>query len=181
MKYSKLIDEEIITVTNVINEILKSDDFSQMLNTHSLIKIVDRRDDIYLIEASDSLHLSNLMTGKSRQNFKILAFKTKLGFFIRQEFRIGIESLRFIASLCSNPVILSSRQEQKFIYGKDIRIRLDEAKKVQENYLDGSLILISNNKGMPIGYAKVFPKEDFLQLKNIVDIGIYLRSEKTAF
>ena len=181
MKFSKLIDEEIISVTEVINEILDSDVFSQILSTHSLFKIIDRREDIYLVEDSDSLHLSNFMTNIINQGFKVSSYKIKLGFFIRQEFKIGIESLRFLANLCQNPVILTSRQVQRFIYGKDIKMRLDETKILQGKYSNGSLMLVSSYKGIPIGFAKIFLKEDFIQIKNIIDIGIYLRSEKTAF
>ena len=181
MQITKLTDEEIVAVSTVINEILKSDDFSQILDTHSLIKIINRRDEIYLIKNSDNLYLSSSRTSDGGKNCKILTGKIKLGFFIQGKFKIGIESLRFLANYCQNPIFLSPRQEKRFIYSKDINLRFDDTKKGLEKYSDGSMVLVFNKKRIPIGYAKILHKQDYLQLKNIIDIGIYLRSEKTAF
>ena len=181
MKILKLTDEEIASVSMVINEILISDDFSQILKTHTLIKIRDRRDEIFLILSSDYLNLRNFMTGDKSKNYKILSFKIKLGFFIGQNFKIGIESLRFLANYCQNPIFINFRQEERFIYGKNINLNVDESKNVLAKFSDGSLILVFNRKLIPVGYAKIFQKQDSVQLKNIIDIGIYLRSEKTAF
>ena len=47
MQITKLTDEEIVAVSTVINEILKSDDFSQILDTHSLIKMVNLENQKY--------------------------------------------------------------------------------------------------------------------------------------
>ncbi|MHA1978707.1 MAG: hypothetical protein ACW98F_13660 [Candidatus Hodarchaeales archaeon] len=181
MKILKLTDEEIASVSMVINEILRSDDFGLILETHSLIKIRDRRDDVYLIKSSDYLNLRNFMTGDKSKKYKIRTYKIKLGFLIGQNFKIGIESLRFMANYCLDPIIINFRQEERFIYGKNINLGIEESKIMTEKFSDGSLILVSNRSGMPIGYAKILQKQGKIQLKNIVDIGIYLRSEKTAF
>lgn len=154
---------------------------STFIHDKLLIKIQDKREDVYLIEPSDEQSLKKFVSKEGRKTFTLQTGKIKLGFFIRQEFRIGIESLRFIAQYCKYPVMISSRQSERFIYGKDVKLRLEESTDLQRNISDGSLVLVENKNRNPIGYAKIFHEQDSSHLKNIIDIGIYLRSEKTAF
>ena len=113
---------------------------------------------------------------------KLVFLRIKLGFWIRNRFRIGIESLPFLAPLCKSPLVLpSKRQVTRFIYGKNVEFPLNESTTEEYEYIDGSIVIVSSKNQIPLGYAILKRRKDKVFLKNIIDIGIYLRSEKSAF
>jgi ribosome biogenesis protein Nip4 len=181
MIVSKLSENESSIVTGTIKELTRSDKISAILHSYIMIKIPDKREDVYLIESSDEQSLKQIVSKEGNQTFSMKTGKIKLGFFIRQEFRISIESLRFIAQYCNDPVFVSSKQVERFIYGKDVNLGVKESTNYQNNTANDSLVLVVDKNRNPIGIAKIFHNQDGSYLKNIIDIGIYLRSEKTAF
>ncbi len=181
MRISTLSEKEIRAVTRTINELINENELNSIQKKYSPIKIRDQREDVYLFKTSEKSWLNKIIEGGGTKLFSIRAYKVKLGFLINQEFKIGIESLRFVARYCQNPIILSSRQVERFIYGKDVDKNLENSKNYSTVASEGSLVLVTDKKGIPIGYARLYQKQDRIHLKNIIDIGIYLRSEKTAF
>jgi len=179
---SFLKNEEIDHVVSVIDQILLTKKFESILKNKALIMVHKKRKNIFLIDETDERFINSFSVENREDNCKTVYFKINLGFWIRDKFRIGIESLPFLAQFCDNPIILpSKRQVTKFIYGKNIEILLNDSIRATTRYTDGSVVIVSTNKRIPLGYARLKLKKDKIHLKNVIDIGIYLRSEKTAF
>ena len=105
-----------------------------------------------------------------------------MGFFLKNRFRIGIESLQTLARLYQNPpFIINDKQAEKFIYGKNVEIPIVDENNHFLTISDPSITIVFNKNQIPLGYAKIIKNEKRILLQNIIDIGLYLRSEKTAF
>ncbi|MHA1947715.1 MAG: hypothetical protein ACXAC6_12785 [Candidatus Hodarchaeales archaeon] len=175
-------EEEIVQVASVVDQILLTMKFENIIKNKALIMVHSRRKNIYLIDEVDKELINVFSTDKCEEECIPVFLKIKLGFWIKNTFRIGIESLPFFAPLCKNPIILpSKRQVTRFIYGKNVEIPLNDAITNIKEYIDGSMQIIFTKSRIPLGYAKLKLGKEKIHLKNIIDIGIYLRSEKTAF
>lgn len=179
--YQSLTKVETKTVETTINDILHSSDMTRLLENHSLIKIYGRRNDVYLVRPEDLLLLDQLSTKIASENYSLIHARVKLGFFIQANFLISIESLNFFAPLTKRKIYLDDKAMQQFIYGKDIEIKTMSLNKQIIDLQDQSTIMIFSPNDLPLGYARFFVKEKNSWLQNLVDIGIYLRSEKSAF
>jgi ribosome biogenesis protein Nip4 len=174
--------EEIEQVASVVDQILLTMKFENIIKNKALIMVHNKRKNIYLIDEADKELINSFSTFKYEEECIPVFLKIKLGFWIKNSFRIGIESLPFFAPLCKNPIILpSKRQVTRFIYGKNIEIPLNDAITNIKEYIDGSMQIVCSKSRIPLGYAKLKLGKEKVFLKNIIDIGIYLRSEKTAF
>ena len=182
MTISFLKKEEIEQVVSIIDQILLTTKFESILKNKALIMVHKKRKTIFLIDETDDIYI-NAFSGENRnEGCKPEFLKINLGFWIRGKFRIGIESLPFLAQFCEYPIILpSKRQVTRFIYGKNVEILLNDSIRATARYIDGSIVIVSSKTRIPLGYAKLNLKKDKIHLKNVIDIGIYLRSEKTAF
>ena len=69
----------------------------------------------------------------------------------------------------------------EFIFGKDVEIDTISTKNQIEHLNDDATIMVFSNTGIPLGYAEIISNGTETWLKNLVDIGIFLRSEKSAF
>lgn len=182
MTISFLKKEEIEQVVSVIDQILLTTKFESILKNKALIMVHTKRKNIFLIDETDDRYINSLRVENRNVGCTPVFFKINLGFWIRDKFRIGIESLPFLAQFCEYPIILpSKRQVTRFIYGKNVEIFLKDSIRATTRYIDGSIVIVSSKKRIPLGYAKLNLKKDKIHLKNVIDIGIYLRSEKTAF
>ncbi len=182
MSISFLNEEEIGQVASVIDQMLLTMKFEDIIKNNALIMLHNKRKNIFLIDKADKEYLNAFSTATCEEKCIPVFLKIKLGFWINNKFRIGIESLPFLAPLCKNPIILSSkRQVTSFIYGKNVEIPLIDAITNVKEYIDGSMIIVCSKSRIPLGYAKIKLGKEKIHLKNIIDIGIYLRSEKTAF
>ncbi len=176
MSYTALTMKEKKQVEVEINKILGSSIMTDILKDKMLISVNGSRKEIFLISTSDLQLLTKI---QSIPDCKLIYARIKLGFFIRNLFRVGIESLSYLAPLTKKKLQLNTRNARKFIYGKDIDIR---SKILQEEIIkfeDGETVMIFTSNEIPIGYAKINLK--LKKLRNLVDTGIYLRSEKRAF
>jgi len=180
--FSFLKKEEIEQVVSVIDQILLTTKFQSILKNKTLIMVHNKRKSIFLIDETDKQYLNPFSVENRNEGCNPIFLKINLGFWIRDKFRIGIESLPFLAQFCENPIILpSKRQVTRFIYGKNVEILPNDSIRDTIGYIDGSIVIIYSKKQIPLGYAKLKLKKDKIHLKNVIDIGIYLRSEKTAF
>ncbi|UCG00417.1 MAG: hypothetical protein JSW11_12300 [Candidatus Heimdallarchaeota archaeon] len=178
--YKKLVNEEKNLVETTINHILDFN-ISNIIAGKELIKIIGHRFDIYLIQQED-LSLFNLFSTQFLQtNFNIVHARIKLGFFIHEKFLIGIESLTFLAPYARRRIQLDARNTNNFIYGKDVDIDTLSLKQQIKHLDDGPTVMIFSNTDIPIGYAKIRSNGTNKWLQNLIDIGIYIRSEKSAF
>ena len=181
MKIKTLSDEEILRVAEVIHQILPIYEFEKICVNHDLVKLKDRREEVYLLRKENQRLLDELTKLKRITGCKLVLINIKLGFFIKNQFRLGIESIPFLAPFCNHKVILSSKQSERFIYGKDVILSIKEKKASNNNIKNNSFVMIFNENNLALGYAKTSMNQDFINLYNIVDIGLYIRSEKTAF
>jgi ribosome biogenesis protein Nip4 len=181
VKFKTLSDDEVLKVAQVIHQILSIEEFEKICSNYNLIKLKGRREEVYIIKKEDQWLLDELTKLNRNPQCKFVLVKIKLGFFIRNQFRLGIESLPFLASSCNHKVILSSKQAKRFIYGKDVTLSLNDVKKGKNQIKNDSLIMIFNKNNLALGYAKTSKNQGLIHLQNTVDIGLYVRSEKTAF
>ncbi|MCK4848346.1 MAG: hypothetical protein KAT16_04925 [Candidatus Heimdallarchaeota archaeon] len=182
MTISFLKKEEIEQVVSAIDQILLTTKFESILKNKALIKVDNKRKSIFLIDETDKEFINSFSVKNPNEGCKPVFLKINLGFWIRDKFKIGIESLPFLSQFCEYPIILpSKRQVTRFIYGRNVEIFLNDTIRDTIRYIDGSIAIISSKNRIPLGYAKLTLEKNKIHLKNIIDIGIYLRSEKTAF
>ena len=182
MTISFLKKEEIEQVVSIIDQILLTTKFESILKNKALIMVHKKRKTIFLIDETDDIYINAFSVENRNEGCKPEFLKINLGFWIRGKCRIGIESLPFLAQFCEYPIILpSNRHVTRFIYGKNVEILLNDSIRATARYIDGSIVIVSSKTRIPLGYAKLNLKKDKIHLKNVIDIGIYLRSEKTAF
>ncbi|MFW9779735.1 MAG: hypothetical protein ACFFE8_12850 [Candidatus Heimdallarchaeota archaeon] len=190
MKAWKSLDpQEVETVIQKVNAIWGADIMTHLLGKYLLVKREGERSEVYLVPTSD-LKLLNLLTSSlTQQNGQLIYAKTKLGFFIRNQFHLGIESLSFLFAVAAPPtrkLILQPKETQQFIYGKNLEhpspqtLRQLEELAVQE-WEDETPIIVLSDRQIPLGLGSYRVNGNSRWLLNIIDVGIYLRAEKTAF
>ncbi|MFX1282355.1 MAG: hypothetical protein ACFFB5_01820 [Promethearchaeota archaeon] len=181
MFFKPLTIDETNQVETTINQLLDSDAMTIILKRKELIKIKGDRNDVYLVSKED-IHLFERLSSKlPKKDLNIVHARIKLGFFIHEKFLIGIESLSFLSPLTHRRISLDTKSTQKFIYGNDIVINTVSLKKQIKHLEENTTIIVFSDTNIPIGYAKILSKEKKPWLQNLVDIGIFLRSEKSAF
>ncbi|MHA2202933.1 MAG: hypothetical protein ACW991_04535 [Candidatus Hodarchaeales archaeon] len=178
--YKNLSNEEIRKVEKTINQLVDSNT-TNIFAGKELIKIIDRRNDIYLVPQEDLSLFDHFSSNFPELSFFISHARVKLGFFIHERFLIGIESLTFLAPYARRRIQLDVRNTRKFIFGKDVEIDTVSLQKQIEHFDENATIMIFSNTDIPLGYAKIITNATKLWLQNLVDIGIFLRSEKSAF
>ncbi len=179
--FKQLTKDETNQVETTINQILDSDAMTIILKRKMLIKIKGDRNDVYLVLKEDISLFERLSSKLPEKSFSIEHARIKLGFFIHEKFLIGIESLTLLSPLTRKRISLDTKNTQKFIYGKDIVINTISLQKQIEHLEENTTIMVFSDNNIPLGYAKIFSKEKNAWLQNLVDIGIFLRSEKSAF
>lgn len=168
-------DNEKNLVKEVISILLENNEFESLLEQYQLLKIEHHRIEVYLIPL-DFMPLISLIQIYLKEN-QIIQIGGKLGFFINENFFIGIESLSYLAPLTDRKLILNPRETTKFLYGESFEV---EGQNKSNSYLNSPIIVCSDTN-IPIGLGILRLKDNILFLKNLVDVGIYLRSEKSAF
>lgn len=181
ISYTCLKTHEKRIIENTINQILGSSAISNILENKQLISIDGNRKEVYLINESDLALLDQISMPSLEKSCTLVHARIKLGFFIRDAFYIGIESLSLLAPHALKKVLLNKRETRNFIYGKDIDVTrkslLEQIKKFKKN----EVIIAFSNENLPVGFTKIVFEEKNIILHNLIDIGIYLRSEKSAF
>ncbi|MFX0016761.1 MAG: hypothetical protein ACFFB2_17230 [Promethearchaeota archaeon] len=181
MLYKLLTKEEIRQVEISINQLLGYNAMTEILEEKRLIKIEGRRNEIYLVQQNDLPLFEHFSSNVQENILKLVFARIKLGFFIQEKFLVGIESLSFLNPLTQRKIQLDTESTQKFIFGKDIDISTVSLEKQIKDLEENSIVMISSENNIPLGYAKIISKEENPWLQNLVDIGIFLRSEKSAF
>jgi ribosome biogenesis protein Nip4 len=179
-KYDLLSREELGLVEAKIKQLLNSD-ITPIFAGKQLIKIKGRREEIYLVSHEKLSLLDHFSSQLPEEMFSIEHAQLKLGFFIQKNFLIGIESLTFLAPHTRRKIQLDADNTIKFIFGKDVEIDTISIKKQIEHLNEDVTIMVFSNTGIPLGYAEIISDGTEVWLKNLVDIGIFLRSEKSAF
>lgn len=181
ISYTCLKTHEKRIIEDTISQIIGSSGISDILENKQLISIDGKRKEVYLITESDLALLDQISMPSLEKSCTLVHARIKLGFFIRDAFYIGIESLSLLAPHTLKKVLLNKRETRNFIYGKDIDVTreslLEQTKKFKEN----EVIIAFSDENLPVGFTKIIFKETNILLQNLIDIGIYLRSEKSAF
>jgi ribosome biogenesis protein Nip4 len=103
-----------------------------------------------------------------------------LGEKSNREFMPGFELLRLIAEKHANKITVDKKTEWLFICGRDIFRR--GIKQVLGSGKEGDHVLVLNGHGECLGFGKVVSdlnkKKNGAVVKNILDIGDFLRREK---
>ncbi|MHA1940981.1 MAG: hypothetical protein ACW97P_04565 [Candidatus Hodarchaeales archaeon] len=181
MMISSVSSAESQHIIKIIIDILKSDEILNIFNNKQLIMVSDKRDDLYLIDNKDQPLIELLNTTSKDCNCFLRYIKIKMGFLIKGEFKIGIESLPLLAPYARKPFILTTKQTNLFIYGKSFPIHEKAETNETTSFKEGEMVIVFGKTMIPIGYGKIIKKANTTYLENLVDIGIYLRSEKSAF
>lgn len=185
-----LTQKEVDIVVQKVNDIWGAMDImTQLLHEHTLFKREGERSEVYLIPNSD-LHLLDLLVSSLvQQDGQLIYAKAKLGFFIRNQFHLGIESLRFLLSIAIPPIrklVLTLKETEQFIYGKNLKhlspktLQQLEGLVARGNAKETPIIVLSQNR-IPLGLVSYRVSGNTQWLSNIIDVGIYLRAEKSAF
>jgi ribosome biogenesis protein Nip4 len=99
-----------------------------------------------------------------------------------REFMPGFELLRLIAEKRANKITVDKKTEWLFICGRDIFRR--GIKQVLGSGKEGDHVLVLNGHGECLGFGKVVSdlgkKKNGVVVKNILDIGDFLRREKNV-
>ena len=181
ISYTHLNSSEKRIIEESIKQITGLPEISNVMENKHLIMIEGNRKEAYLIPESDLALLDQISMISLEVICRLVHARLKLGFFIRDVFYIGIESLSLLAPLVKKKILLNKRETREFIYGKDLEVTrevlLEQAKKFKEN----DIIIKFYADKLPLGYTKIIYKGKKVILQNLVDIGIYLRSEKSAF
>ncbi|MFX1515970.1 MAG: hypothetical protein ACFFC6_06650 [Promethearchaeota archaeon] len=178
--YERLSEEEIKSVETTIEDLIGSN-ITNIFEGKQFVKIKNNRNEIYVISQKDLFLLDHISSQNLEDNFSIEHAGIKLGFFIHNKFLIGIESLTFLAPYTRKKIHLDVNNTKRFIFGKDVEMDTVALQKKIKNLNINTLIMVFSKTDIPLGYAKVISNGVKLWLQNIVDIGIFLRSEKSAF
>jgi len=178
--YERLSKEEIKLVETSINHLLGSNVFDIFVGKE-LIKIIDRRTEIFLVPQEDLLLFDNFSSLLPEKSLIIAHARIKLGFFIHKKFLIGIESLTFLAPFARRKIQLDAHNTKRFIFGKDVEINTDSLQNQVEHLDEDATTMVFSSTNIPLGYVSIILNGTKKWLQNLVDIGIFLRSEKSAF
>lgn len=181
MLYSLLTTTEKKEVETKINTLLGSSILTDVFNEKVLISLNGSRKGIFLISKATLDLLTKIDSNSNSTNCRLIHACIKLGFFIRDEFRFGIESLSYLAPLTKKRINLNARNTQKFIFGKDIEVTSEKILLQIKEFVESEITIIFSDDDIPIGFGKITFKEKKPLIQNLVDCGIYIRSEKSAF
>jgi ribosome biogenesis protein Nip4 len=179
--YKKPSANEISQIVKTINRILGTETMNHILETKSLIKIKHQREEVYLVSQSDMAIFKKISSIEAESKIKLVHARVKLGFFIQNSFMVSIEAISFLAPLTQQKILLNERDTKRFIYGKDIKNLTLNIRNQIEKYNTNFPIMIFSSENIPLGFAKIHINKRKPWLQNLIDIGIYLRSEKSAF
>ncbi|MFX0173327.1 MAG: hypothetical protein ACFE9L_15645 [Candidatus Hodarchaeota archaeon] len=179
--YELLTQTEISQVKEIIDNLLESNVTADIIKERILIKIMRKRNEIYLVSSSDISFFDFISSNPTIRDCNVVHAKIKIGFFIYEKFLISIESLTFLAPLTNRKIFLSDQETQRFVYGKDIKVVSNHLHKQISDLEEDKMVIVFSPNDIPLGYAKIRSKANNIWLQNVVDIGIYLRSEKSAF
>jgi ribosome biogenesis protein Nip4 len=182
VRISILSEDEVDNIGRVVSQVIPINEFSQFCANYNFFKLHDRREDVYIIKKEDLMIFDEVIKFLMISPSKLAHLKIKLGFFLKNRFRIGIESLQTLPlPFQKSPFIINDKQAERFIYGKNVEIPIIDENNHVLTISDTSITAVFNKNQIPLGYAKIIKNENQILLKNIIDIGLYLRSEKTAF
>jgi ribosome biogenesis protein Nip4 len=180
---------EVEIVIQQVNAIWDNDIMTQLLYDRVLVKREGERSEVYLVPRSDLPLLNQLVSSLTQLNGQLVYAKTKLGFFIKNQFHLGIESLRFLLSVSvptTRKLVLQAKEAERIIYGKDLKKMSPKTLQQLESVVargkvkETPIIVLSRDQ-IPLGLVSYRMNGDTRWLLNIIDVGIYLRAEKTAF
>ncbi len=181
MSIELLTSREKEEVEKSVNGVAGKAIMNELLESRLLVKLQGRRIEIlFVTEEQYSIWKKIAHNLKERRGTPV-HLGIKLGFLISGKFRIGIESLSFLSPLISRKLILTQFQSQRFFYGRNVAVTNESLQKQIRNFDYDFPFLIESHDNIPIGFARVVEKDGKKILQNLVDIGIFLRSEKTAF
>ncbi len=183
MLYSLLTTTEKKQVETKINTLLGSSILTDTFNEWVLISLNGSRKGIFLISKANLDLLAEIKSKSNSTNCRLIHAGIKLGFFIRDDFRFGIESLSLLAPLTKKRIQLNARKTEEFIYGKDIEITSEKILVQIKQFVESEITIIFSDNSIPIGFGKITfnKKKPLIQIANLIDSGIYIRSEKSAF
>ncbi len=181
MLYSQLTTTEKNQIETKINTLLGSSILTDIFKEKVLISINGSRKEVFLISKANMNLLTEIKSNSNNANCKLIHAGIKLGFFIRDDFRFGIESLSFLAPLTKKRMQLNARKTQEFIYGKDIEITSEKILVQIKQFVESEITIIFSDNNIPIGFGKITFNKKKTFIQNLIDSGIYIRSEKSAF
>ena len=106
-----------------------------------------------------------------------------LGSF-RKDFGLSLESLYHLKGNIQRFVVLKGKPLQKFLYGRNVNCTIQTS--CLEN-MDPKKIVVMTHEHEPVGIAyftvlsNISNNKITLELKSIVDLGLYLRKEQQSF
>jgi len=138
-------------------------------------------DECFLVKKGNRCFLLNEELGKTEMGDFFYA-GSFLGEKRNREFLPGFELLRLIAEKRANKITVDKKTEWLFICGRDIFRR--GIKQVLGSGKKGDNVIVLNGHGECLGFGKVVSdlnkKKSGVVVKNILDIGDFLRREKKA-
>ncbi|MHA1973259.1 MAG: hypothetical protein ACTSW1_09710 [Candidatus Hodarchaeales archaeon] len=164
---------------NTISDIVENQRIREIFESQVLYEIHKQRREVFLVPETSQNILSEII--KLGFGNQLIHLFIKVGFFIQKKFLIGIESLNLLAPLTKRRIILNLKDSERFIYGKDFDIQQDKSPKIIGRKKANIPFIVFSTQNIPLGYAIVHLEENYSWIQNLVDTGIYLRSEKTAF
>jgi len=156
---------------------------NKVLNSGTLV-IIDNRNKI-VYKMSKALHQTVKYLERSLNLLKIPKFHSfglSIGFFKGEQFLIGIEMIRDIAKYSNKIVVVTSKGEQLFLYGRNLQKR--SLNRIPRQLQAGDQVIIQNMRKEAIGIGElledmcnldiVSPKREVIN--NLNDLGTrYLR------
>jgi ribosome biogenesis protein Nip4 len=179
--YEPLTKTEISEVEKMLDNLLNSNITADIIKEKVLIKIMGKRNEVYLISPSDITFFDYVSSNPTLRECNVVHAKIKMGFLIHEKFFVGIESLTFLAPFTHRKIFLSEQETKRFIYGKDIKVANTPLSVQISDLEENTMVIVFSPNEIPLGYARIRSKANNLWVQNVVDIGIYIRSEKSAF
>lgn len=142
-----------------------------------LINRSEKRKSVYMVTEEIFKQYQELFTTEeSRKDLYWIG--ERIGFLMKEKLLIGIEGLSVLGELFTEKIILKEKNATKFLYGRDVIIQENTSKYTKE-----TIKLIQDEKGRTLGLGKLVYNEkgEIFKVKNVVDLGKYLRGEKTLF
>jgi len=155
MLYSQLTTTEKNQIETKINTLLGSSILTDIFKEKVMISINGSRKEAFLISKVNMDLLTEIKSNSNNTNCKLIHAGIKLGFFIRDDFRFGIESLSFLAPLTKKRIQLNARKTQEFIYGKDIEITSEKILVQIKQFVENEITIIFSDNSIPIGFGKI--------------------------
>ncbi len=128
---------------------------------------------------------NNIFLRKIREHNQLYFAGLKIG-EINKKFKAALPLLWIIKDYAKNKVWVNEKAEQLFLYGRDIFA--SSIIKIEQKLRRGDLAIILNKLDEPLGLGKMLVdakyillggiNEDFVAVKNLMDMGWYIRKEK---